>query len=371
MRHLLLAILPAAVIAAAAPKYTLKPDSSVFIDDPFALRADGKAVAWIATDGASLATLHLSDLGGSDIRIDQAPTSATAVRWLSPARALVVWREPESQALYAQAFTASGADKERLGPAELIDLTTLDGKPAVVTYARIDTGRTVEHRFAAFRPDTLKPLAKKTIKEDKEGMVAHPGGAFHPLWVEHDLTTLMVKREGQYDKSRDMKRPDRLAQVDVFSGKLHDEQEIADLIAFVHVNAAHGHHPGEDRFAYVSDDHAKLLIIDGASERAITLPHPLSLYDPDSLRYQPLDGGKLALSFTVDPMNPKALARQHADPAALDLYVVDGTTVTPRFHLDIGDRPASWQLLGNQLVVLRKSKGYDRGGVALEVYDLP
>jgi hypothetical protein len=371
MRPLLLAILPAAVIAAAAPKYTLKSDSSVFVDDPFALRADGKAIAWIATDGANLATLHLSELGGTDTKIDQAPTSATTLRWLSPTRVLVIWREPESQALYAQSFNASGAEKERLGPAELIDLATLDGKPAVLTYARIDSGRAVEHRFAAFRPDTLKPLAKKTLKEDKEGMVPHTGGPFHPLWVEHDLTTLMVKREGQYDKSRDMKRPDRLARFDVFSGKLHDEQEIADLIQFVHVNAAHGHHPGEDRFAYVSDDHAKLLIIDGAGEREITLPHALSLYDLDSLRYQPLDGGKLALSFTVDPMNPRALEKKHADPAVLHLYAVDGSTVTPRFQLDTGDRPASWQLLGNQLVVLRKSKGYDRGGVALEVYDLP
>jgi hypothetical protein len=371
MRHLLLAILPAAVIAAAAPRYTLKSDSSVFVDDPFALRADGKAIAWIATDGANLATLHLSELGGADTKIEQAPTTATSVRWLSPTRVLVIWREPESQALYAQSFTAAGADKERLGPAELIDVGTLDGKPAVLTYARIDSGRAVEHRFAAFRPDSLKPLAKKIIKEDKEGMVAHPGGAFHPLWVEHNLTTLMVKREGQYDKARDMKRPDRLAQLDAFSGKLHDEQEIADLIQFVHVNAAHGHHPGEDRFAFVSDDHAKVLVIDGATEREITLPRALSLYDPDSLRYQPLDGGKIALSFTVDPMNPKALAKQHADAAELDLYAVDGSTATPRFRLDTGDRPASWQLLGNELVVLRKSKGYDRGGVALEVYDLP
>ena len=86
-------LLPAA-LASAAPKYTLKPDSSVFVDDPFALRGDGKALAWIATDGANVATLHLSELGGtdtkSDVKIEHAPVTATAIRWLSATRVLVV-----------------------------------------------------------------------------------------------------------------------------------------------------------------------------------------------------------------------------------------------------------------------------------------
>ena len=180
---------------------------------------------------------------------------------------LVVWREPESQALYAQSWTAAGPDKQRLGPAELIDLSSVDGKPAVVTYARVDKGRSVEHQLAAWRADTMKPLPRKILREDKDGMVAHAGGgAFHPLWIEHNLTTLVVKREGQYDKSKDMKRPDRLARYDLFAGKLRDEQEIIDLIAFVHVNAAHGKHPAEDRFALVSDDRARLLVVDGAAD---------------------------------------------------------------------------------------------------------
>jgi hypothetical protein len=366
MRGLLLLV--GSALASAAPLYTLKP-SDAFVDDAFALRGDGKALAWIATDGAALATLHLSELGGSDVKIDRAPTTAIAVRWLTPTRVLVVWREPESQALYAQSWTAAGADKERLGPAELIDLTTVDGKPAVVAYARIDKGKSVEHIFTGFHADSLKPLPKKLLREDKSGMVQIPSGAFHPLWVEHGLTGLVVKREGQFDKARDMKRPDRLARYDVFSGKLEHEEEIGDLLAFVHINADHSKHPGEDRFAHVSEDHARLLVVDGASEREIKLPKVFSMYEPSSLRWQPLEG-KLALSLTIDPMNPPALARKHADPAMLDLFVVDGTQVTPRFQLDTGDRPAAWQLVDKRVVVLRKSKGFDRGGVQLEIYDL-
>jgi len=363
-------LLPLLLSALLAPVQTLKPDSSAFVDDPFALRDDGKALAWIATDGAANAALHLTELGGADVKIDRAPTTATQVRWLSPTRVLCVWRDAESGALYAQTWTAAGADKERLGPAELIDLTTVDGKQAVVAYARIDKGKSVEHVFTGLRADNLKPLPRKVIKEDKDGMVAHPGGAFHPLWIEHNLTALVVKREGQFDKARDMKRPDRLARYDVFAGKLRDEQEIADLLQFVHVNAVHAKHPGEDRFALVSDDHSKLLVVDGPGEREIKLPRALSRYAPESLRWQPLGANKLALSMTIDPMNTPALARKKADPAELELFVVDGTEVTPRFRLDIGDRPAAWQLVGNRLAVLRKSKGFDRGGVQLEIYDL-
>jgi hypothetical protein len=351
----------------AAPKLTIKPDSSVFIDDPFDLRSDGKALAWIATDGAASATLHLSEIGGADVKIERAPANAVAVRWLSPTRVLVIWRDPESQALYAQSFTAAGADKEKLGPAELIDVSTLEGKPVVLGYARIDSGKSVEHIFTGLHADTLKPLPRKVLKEDKGGMVQ---GKFHPLWIEHDLSTLVVKREGEYDKAKDMKRPDRLARFDVFANKLKDEQEIGDLLQFVHVNADHGKHPGEDRFAHISDDHTKLLVVDGATERDITVDRPLSMFDPESLRWQPLDGGKLAISLTVDPMNPPALKRKKADPAELVLYVVDGKTVTKRFQLDTGDRPAAWQVVGNQIVILRKSKGFDRGGVDLELYDL-
>jgi hypothetical protein len=347
----------------AAPSYTIKTDSSVFIDDPFALRSDGKALAWISTDGAALATLHLSELGGAETKIERAPVTATALRWLSPTRVLVTWRDPENHQLYAQSWTQKGADEDRLGPADLIEVGSFEGKPAVLAYAR---GKG-EHVLTGFRADSLKPIPKKVVKEDKNGRV---GGQLKVLWVERGLSTLMVKTEGEYDKSKDMKRPDRLARYDMFAGKLRDEQEIADLLAFVHVNADHQKHPGEDRFAHVSDDRAKLLIVDGATEREVTLARRLSMYDPETLRYQALDDGRLALSLTVDPMNPPALQRQKADPAEMDLYLVDQKGASMRLKLDTKDRPAAWQLAGNHLVVLRKSKGFDRGGVQLEIYPL-
>ena len=34
-------------------------------------------------------------------------------------------------------------------------------------------------------------------------------------------------------------------------------------------------------------------------------------------------------------------------------------------------RPSAWHQAGGRAAVLRKGKGFDRGGVALDVYDLP
>src|SRR5262245_38539591 len=88
----LCAIVLAGATALGAPTALQRYDAGGdgFIDDPYALRDDGKAVAYITTDGATAATLHLADLGGSNIRVAGAPIDAVALHWLSPARVLVV-----------------------------------------------------------------------------------------------------------------------------------------------------------------------------------------------------------------------------------------------------------------------------------------
>src|SRR5688572_31679116 len=61
MRLSLALLLVAGVARADAPRplVTVTPSADRFIDDAFALRADGKALAYVTTDGASLAELHL------------------------------------------------------------------------------------------------------------------------------------------------------------------------------------------------------------------------------------------------------------------------------------------------------------------------
>src|SRR5438270_7566628 len=135
------------VLAAPAAVQRLDAGKDGFIDDAYALRDDGKAVAYITTDGASAATLHLAEIGGNNVSVAGAPTDAVAVAWLSPARVLVVRGKDGSST--AQAFTAAGADKGKpIGPFGRFAFTTVDGKRAFVTYTRSEK-RTVEHAIAA------------------------------------------------------------------------------------------------------------------------------------------------------------------------------------------------------------------------------
>src|SRR5438874_9828081 len=102
-------------MAAPTPVQRILAGNDGFIDDAYALRDDGKAIAYITTDGATTATLHFADVGGNDVTVAGAPTDAVAVAWLSPARVLVI--RGRDGASTAQAFTAAGADKAKpIGP---------------------------------------------------------------------------------------------------------------------------------------------------------------------------------------------------------------------------------------------------------------
>jgi hypothetical protein len=129
---------------------------------------------------------------------------------------------------------------------------------------------------------------------------------------------------------------------------------------------------GADVRVRLSDDHKRLVLLDGDAERDIKLARNIWLYDPAAYAFQVLDAGRLLLSATVDPVNPEAVARKKADPDVIDFYLVDRHSGEARrvLQLDGKGRPSGWRAGGGRLALLRKSKGFDRGGVALEVYPL-
>jgi hypothetical protein len=95
-------------------------------------------------------------------------------------------------------------------------------------------------------------------------------------------------------------------------------------------------------------------------------------YDPKSLQQQVGRDGKLYFSLTIDPVNPAAVAAKKADPVHIDLYVFDPASgQTERLaRLPQNDREYTWSVAGGRWAVLRKHKGYGRGGPELELYDL-
>lgn len=366
------AVMLAAGSVLAAPVAVQRFDAGGdgFIDDAYALRDDGKAIAYITTDGATKATLHLAEIGGKNLEIAGAPVDAVGVVWLSPARVLVIrGREGSST---AQAFSAAGPDKGKpIGPFGSFSLATLDGKRALVTYTRSEK-HGVEHALAAYSVDTLRTLKKRVWREDSEGQIKQGVSSIKPLWWAQGFTVLAALRAGDFDKARDMRRPDRYTRLDTFGGKVVAETEVQDVLAFTRVSLVRRDLPNQPVIVHFSDDHKKLLAIDGIAESEIVLPRELWKYDPATLAWQTVDDKRAAVSLTIDPVNPDAVNRKKADVDDIELYEIDRQShaVRPLLRLPGEGRRSTWQLAANRLLLLRKDKGFDRGGVALELFDV-
>src|SRR5690348_4620471 len=183
---LLLALLSAGVPAFAAPRAplaTFKADPTVFIDDPFVIRDDGRAIAYISTDGANTAVLHVAPLpSGTETLYPGLPVDVYRLRFVAPAEVLVIERDPTSQKFSARIFTAAGPGKKQLGPVDGIHLGTVKGRPAILTYERRDTHGAVEHVVAAYDSRSLRPLGSRTLKENAEGRIPNRSGPFKILW---------------------------------------------------------------------------------------------------------------------------------------------------------------------------------------------
>ncbi|HEX4461315.1 MAG TPA: hypothetical protein VIA18_25215, partial [Polyangia bacterium] len=293
-----------------------------------------------------------------------------AIHWLGPARVLIV-RNHDGVAT-AQVFTAAGAGPQTLGPFGQLAIGTVGGKAAIVTYTRVEKSG-VEHALVAYSVDKLRPIKKRSWKEDGEGQIKQGPLVVKPLWWADDFTTLVASRAGEYDKAHDIRRPDRSVKLDAFTGKVLEEKEVEDVMEFTKVALLRRETPNQPVVVHWSEDRKQLLVLDGLVDRELKLPRPLEKYDYATLGFQLLDAQKIAVSLTVDPVNPEAVKRQKADVDDLDLYSVDRKTLAPTLWLRLlgEQRRSNWRIEGNRLLLLRKGKGFDRGGVTLEVYALP
>ena len=155
----MLAALPVVLsgaVALAAPIARWDAGAGGFIDDGYALRDDGKAIAFITTDGATKATLHLVDVGGATAKpettIEGAPIDATAIYWLGPGRVLVA-RSPDGH---------GGADDG----AGLHGGGRRAGHPRTVRPARVGEGRRqARHRdLHARREERSRARARRLFR---------------------------------------------------------------------------------------------------------------------------------------------------------------------------------------------------------------
>ncbi len=371
MRILLwpLALCTVVVASATAAEPVLKISADTgFLDDAYALRPDGEAVADIETDGASSAKLRTTAFGGKPVKVASVSANAVAIYFVTPGKFVVVSRDPKTQKMSAQLYGGSG----KIGATDQISMGKVDGRWIIFGHSESHHGKGTEHVVSAYSTETLALITRRDFKEDGEGRIALGGARLKPVWWQDGFGTLATLKAGDYDKAHDIRTPDKFALVDILSGKVREEKAITDMLGFARTMAAHKDHL-EEAFAHFNDEHTGLLVSDGLDEYEVKLRQPIAMYQIETLRSEQVDDDRIAVSVVTDPVNPEALKHQKVDPDFFELYIVNRKNHTAQLALRLAaeGRPLSWQVRGQRLLLLRKSKGFDRGGVELDLYDIP
>lgn len=358
-----------------------------FVDDAFALDGAGGRLAWIRTDGSAYAELHVVDLGQTgkpgqnaatvaQIDLGVATTSAEEVRFvLDGSKLFLRARPPGAEKATAFLVDLTGKVLHQWGPATDVVLADVAGTPAAVVFdrrTRPDKGETV-YDVSAYALGSGKALGKRrTFVADPEGWVKALD--LRILYWRDGYTTLVAKKRGEYDKKLDQRLNDSEALYSVLEGKVIRSTMPKDVVAWLKLVKLREERPNTPAFVIVDEQRAGLELVTVDDRRVkIKLPVDFYLYEPTSLRQELGRDGKLYFTLTVDPVNPAALARKKADPEHIDLFVVDlaGDGTARRLaRAARADRDFRWTVAGGRWVLLRKHKGFDRGGTHLEVYEL-
>ena len=328
--------------------------------------------------------------GAHEELITNLPLSTFKMYLLPEDRVLLVSRDPEANGVvrgtvYSLRSRSAVPVPTALGPATDITVGHPPSGPAIVMATR-PTERANEYRVQAVSALTLKPLGQKVYKvREGEPRIQTEKGSAMPLYFVDDYLTLVAKHDGFYDKKKDVRQPDFLAFVDALTGKLGRSRPIADptaLLDLARLRTGHGESvvvtadPETQRYELLAAVERGLTDGPAESRTALQLPRPASTYEATTLLYQLARPGLLLLSLTVDPVNEQAVAARRTDVDTIDLCAVDLTAAEPgptqRLRTLPGNkRPSSWQVTpGGRLALLRKHKGFARGGTEVEIYDL-
>jgi hypothetical protein len=357
---------------------TIKPDKG-FIDDVFAFDGSGGRLAFVRTDASAYAEVEVIQIPeqNSLTRFDlsAATTTPTFIAFAGDGSQLFVVGHPadeEQSTGYLVDF--NGKVLRKWGPATDVALTEVDGAQAVAvlnTKPNKNGGNTYE--VQVFTLDKGKSLGKKrTFAADADGFVKSIDMTIQ-YW-KNGYTQLIGKKKGAYDKLKDQRMNDGEAVYDVVDGSLLRNTPIADVIPYTKLMAIRAAHNNQTTFLHVPDDLKNLELVTADDKRvAVDLAEKFYMYDYTTLQWQLLRDGKFAFTLTVDPQNPDAVNNKRNDPELIDLYTFDpsaGTKATRVARLPKDGRRHSFQLSGTTWVVLRKHKGFGRGGGELELYTL-
>lgn len=354
-----------------APFVRVEPASG-FVDDAFAFDGAGGRIAVVITDAAKSSEVRVLDLAqdGKVLSTRALPSELLpqALAFLGDKDAILVVGEDarapaEDRPRLGVLLDASGKTVRRFGPATDIAWTRVGADDVIVSWTR----KNLNHYEIVAVTAAGKPVAKKTFRLGKGGLDVDLLG-----WRDAYLTAV-VRQRGEYIKKLDQRGPAREARWDARTGKLAGARDIADPLEHKRVAEIRLPRPNLDAFLRVTEDLKGIELVGADDKRVpVTLPVAFPTYDPKSFTARQQPGGQWLFTLTVDPVNPDALAKKVADPEAIDLYRVEATggRAIKLARVPKADRGFLWQSSAGRWAVLRKHKGFDRGGPVLEVFDL-
>jgi hypothetical protein len=361
------------------PEHALKPAEGYF-DEAFALEPGGARLYLVRTDGASFAKLEVVDLAtGKTTSSFDLPKGQTAVERLEALPdgkgVVVVSREgtPEAPVLAAIVIDGGGKAGAKVGPALAFGRPSAPPQDVLLAFDRKPGPREgdVTYTITPYKLETLAPAGKPRTFKTVGGELKTP--PFRILDFVDGYGRAVGERPRAYVKKDDVREPPRMATLDTLTGKISDEAEIVDVLAWAQAGKLRARHPGRAVFAELDQDDAGVDVVDAmGKKKPVELAVPFVLYDGKSLIDQEgPEAGAFYFGIAVDPVNAEAIKRQKADQPMLDIYGAKAREEPPVWRGRVFiPRAVTWRAGWGKVVMLKRFKSFTRGGDELDVYKL-
>ena len=348
-----------------------------YVDEAFAFDGPGGRVAYLNTDGAGFAVLDVWDLergaNAAHVDVSSSLSSATLLRFVEGgAKVILVGPAPTEGKKLAVLVDLLGKVVRKWGPVTDFALVDLADAEALVAFDQKSAGSGSAISVEAFRLDNGKQILKRTkLAVDAQGFVKAIN--LQIKYWRHGYTQAVGRKPGSYDKFKDQRMNDSEGTYDLLEDVLVRTNVPAELVPYTKLLALRTERNNQDSFLVVTEDLGGVDLVTVDDRRVgVKLDEPFFRYDPKSLAEEVGRDGKRYFSFTVDPVNPEAVARKVADPEFIDLYVLGAVAERAQrlARLPKSDRPFAWRIASGRWAVLRRHKGFSLGGPDLEVYEL-
>lgn len=358
---------------------SIKPDKG-FLDDVFVFDGSGARVAVVMTDAGSFAEIAIYNVSDrkpiARFDVSSSTTNVTSLAFVGGGEQLfVVGRPTDEGDATGHVFDFSGKVIRKFGPGTDVVLTYVNGEQAVTVFQKKPGKKGgMDYTITVSKLETGKAIGKKrTLSADQDGFVKSIDMTIQ-YW-RNGYTQLVGKKKGGYDKIKDQRMNDGEGVWDTLGWSLLRNTPVNDVIEYTKLLGVRVEHQNESIFVHVPEDMKGVELVTPDNRRVpVKLAEQFYMYDPKSLVYELGRDGKFYFTLTIDPANPEAVNKKKMDPEVIDLYVLDPgaaeANATRVARLPKNERRFTWHHAGGTWAVLRKHKGFGRGGQELELYTL-